>query len=241
MKKMKLKVSMILMATLFLLSATALAGELNPPGAPSPTMHTLDDIYYKIDSIARGVSFLKTGQSLCYDTSGPITCAGTGQDGDLQKGVEWPNPRFTKNGDGTVTDNHTGLVWIGNANKIGDTMNWENALTYCNSLADDGVNLTDGSVAGDWRLPNIKELQSLIDYAYCNPSLSNTAGTGQWSAGDPFDDIVSGSYWSSTYSLYGSTYSAWYVSMASGATRHNIMNSPYRVWPVRDGNSSGCP
>ncbi|OGW13930.1 MAG: hypothetical protein A2035_03980, partial [Nitrospirae bacterium GWA2_42_11] len=48
----------------------------------------------------------KTGQTTCYDNSGIIVaCAGTGQDGDLQRGVAWPSPRFTDNGDGTVTDN----------------------------------------------------------------------------------------------------------------------------------------
>ena len=40
----------------------------------------------------------KTGQTLCYPSSGPgnpISCTDTGQDGDLREGVEWPNPRFT--------------------------------------------------------------------------------------------------------------------------------------------------
>ena len=40
--------------------------------------------------------------------------------------------------------------------------------------------LTDGSVAGNWRLPNVKELQSLIDFAYSKPALSNAVGTGQF-------------------------------------------------------------
>jgi hypothetical protein len=61
----------------------------------------------------------KTGQTDCYyddGTSGTCTCGTTncpsGQDGDLEKGVAWPDPRFTDNGDGTVTDNLTGLVWL---------------------------------------------------------------------------------------------------------------------------------
>ena len=49
----------------------------------------------------------KTGQTTGY---------ATGDDGALQKGVAWPNPRFTDNGDGTVTDNLTGLIWLKNAN-----------------------------------------------------------------------------------------------------------------------------
>ena len=65
----------------------------------------------------------KTGQTTCY---------ATGDDGDLEKGVAWPNPRFTDNGNGTVTDNLTGLIWLKNANcavrqKLG------NALTAANT------------------------------------------------------------------------------------------------------------
>ena len=48
----------------------------------------------------------RTGQTVCFDASGnAINCAGTGQDGDTLRGVAWPAPRFTDNGDGTVTDN----------------------------------------------------------------------------------------------------------------------------------------
>ena len=46
----------------------------------------------------------KTGQQTCYDVAGAeIYCAGTGQDGDLQPGVAWPNPRFVDNADKTRT------------------------------------------------------------------------------------------------------------------------------------------
>jgi hypothetical protein len=51
----------------------------------------------------------------------------TGDDGDLQMGVPWPNPRFTDNGDGTVIDNLTGLMWAKNANIYG-TRTWSEAL-----------------------------------------------------------------------------------------------------------------
>ena len=54
-----------------------------------------------------------TGQQGCWDTGGLETaCSGAGQDGELQAGVNWPTPRFTDNGDGTVTDNLTGLIWL---------------------------------------------------------------------------------------------------------------------------------
>ena len=95
--------------------------------------------------------------------TGQTTLSATGDDGDLEKGVAWPSPRFTDNGNGTVTDNLTGLIWLKNANADG-VKTWANALSYCNSLASGLAGLSDGSVAGDWRLPNVKELHSLIDY-----------------------------------------------------------------------------
>ncbi len=61
-----------------------------------------------------------TGQQTCYDPTGSTTdtvaCAGTGQDGELQRGVTWPTPGFTDNEDGTMTDNLTGLIWLQDAN-----------------------------------------------------------------------------------------------------------------------------
>jgi hypothetical protein len=67
-------------------------------------------------SFAGTVALPETGQTTCYDTEGDvIPCAGTGQDGDIQAGVAWPDPRFRDNGDGTVTDNLTGLMWLKDA------------------------------------------------------------------------------------------------------------------------------
>ena len=131
----------------------------------------------------------KTGQTLCYDSAGTtITCLGTGQDGELQEGVASPSPRFTNNGDGTVTDNLTGLIWLQNANCFG-LKTWADAVAAANGLASGQCGLSDGSAAGDWRLPNLRELQSLVDYGGFNPSLP---------AGHPFTNFLSSPYWSST-------------------------------------------
>lgn len=61
---------------------------------------------------------LKTGgpSSAGVSKTGQTTSYGTRDDGALQKGVAWPNPRFTDNANGTVTDNLTGLIWLKNAN-----------------------------------------------------------------------------------------------------------------------------
>jgi hypothetical protein len=179
-----------------------------------------------IDKIPWMKAFVeKTGQTTSY---------ATGDDGDLIEGFEWPNPRFTDNGDGTVSDNLTGLIWLKDANCFGEK-NWNDALSECNGLQDGDCELTDGSSAGDWRFPNIKELQSLIDYGFYLPALSDTAGTSKWSDDDPFTDVRSYAYWSSTTRASFSE-DAWYLWMVNGIIYDNPKAESYYVWPVRGGN-----
>ena len=141
----------------------------------------------------------RTGQGACYDAEGSVVpCAGTGQDGEKRAGAAWPSPRFTDNKDGTVTDRLTGRVWLTDANcadtvggidRSGGLLDWTSALTWCNSLASGRCGLSDNSVAGDWRLPNIVELRSLIDYSRHDPALPG---------GHPFVNVQPDWYWSST-------------------------------------------
>ena len=154
--------------------------------------------------------------------NGPAPVPRTGQlesyheldDGHLKKGVAWPNPRFTDNGNGTVTDNLTGLIWLKNANCFG-TETWTEALEDCDSLTAGYCGLTDGSSVGDWRLPNRFELESLLDLKYLDPALCNTAGTGQLTAGDPFN-LQGGSYFSSSTTHANIPGYAWGVYMDVG-------------------------
>jgi hypothetical protein len=88
---------------------------------------------------------------------------GTNDDASLQLGVRFPTPRFIDNANGTVTDTVTGLTWLKEADCIRDT--WSNALTAVNKLASGQCGLTDGSTAGQWRLPNRAEMLSLSDRA----------------------------------------------------------------------------
>ncbi len=162
----------------------------------------------------------------------------TGGDGDLQRGIPWPVPRFTHNGNGTVTDNLTGLVWLRNAGCFA-ARHWGEALSVANSLQDGDCGLSDGSSQGDWRVPNIRELMSLLDYEYVVPALSNTNGTGKWKQGDPFHlPSTNDYYWSSTtyndleYSGIGAH--AWYINIVNGFTSWDGKLSEKRALPVRD-------
>lgn len=113
--------------------------------------------------------------------------------------------RFTIMGDGTVRDPNTGLIWLRDAScsELAGTdesggATWDVAKAAAAALADGTCGLTDGSSAGDWRLPTISEISDLCDRQYNGPALSNAAGTGQWSEGDAFDGVESDWYWSAT-------------------------------------------
>lgn len=169
----------------------------------------------------------QSGQTVCYDTAGTeIPCAGTGQDGDQQLGIPWPNPRFTDNGNGTVTDNLTGLIWLKNGNCF-SSKTWNDALTAANTLASGACGLSDGSVAGDWRLPNKKELESLVNRQQVNPATwLNTAG---------FSGLVASWYWSASTASNSAPSYAWIYNLGSGHMSYSPKNNGYYVWPVRSG------
>jgi len=174
----------------------------------------------------------QTGQTETYST---------GDDGELQSGAAWPVPRFADNGNGTVTDKLTGLIWLKNANCFGPKT-WADALTVSNNLAEGSCDLTDGSVPGDWRLPNIRELQSLIHYGVDNPALPNTDGSAKWTEGDPFTGVLcsptgcaQGYYWSSTTVQVSED--GYYLYLGGGVVGGlSKLHNGYFVWPVRGGN-----
>ena len=181
------------------------------------------------------ISIPKTGQTKCYDTNGnEISCAGTGQDGEIQAGVAWPNPRFSEQVFSSgyysaVTDNLTGLMWTEDANAPGPSacgsgtyMTWQAALDYVKCL-------NSNSYLGysDWRLSNRKELTSLVDYSNYSPALPT---------GHPFINVQSYLYssWSSSTNVY-ITSSAWFVYMWIGDVDYNGKDYHDIVWPVRGG------
>ncbi|PJZ59253.1 DUF1566 domain-containing protein [Leptospira barantonii] len=103
-------------------------------------------------------------------------------------GTALSTPSLTNNGDGTITDNRSGLVWQGGAGS-GGLSNWQGALTYC-----DGLNLAGRT----WRLPNVNELHSIVDHTVTNPSINSTY----------FPGTVSQYYWTSSTPKTNLTYAS---------------------------------
>ena len=120
---------------------------------------------------------------------------------------------LTDNLNGTVTDSGTLLIWQQGENSA---VTWEAALTYCEGL----------SLAGQpyWRLPNHKELLSLVDYTRYSPSINTTF----------FPNAFSSYYWSSTTMVYGTT-TAWNVAFDGGYSSGNAKTVSSYVRCVRGG------
>jgi hypothetical protein len=165
---------------------------------------------------AECVPVIKTGQTTCYDGAGnTVNCMNTGQDGEHRTGTDWPRPRFSDNGDGTVLDHLTALVWTKDAQQIRGTMGWADALAACNNLHFAGHS--------DWRLPNVRELLSLIDYEQHDPALPE---------GHPFAHVQFLFYWSGT-TYDAAPINAWGVYLCNGyAFNYHKATGGY-VWPVR--------
>ena len=142
-----------------------------------------------------------------------------GDNGDWQTGIEALSLRFIDNEDGTMTDDLTHLMWIKDAQEILGTIDWYDAIDSCNKLEFNGYN--------DWRLPNLRELQSLIDYSEYKPALSSE---------NLFYNIQSlYYYWSSTTHIAAPA-TAFCVRIDYGYVGHSDKYSLYSVLPVRRSN-----
>jgi sugar lactone lactonase YvrE/formylglycine-generating enzyme required for sulfatase activity len=130
-----------------------------------------------------------------------------------------PVHHFTNNLDGTITDLDTGLIW---QQAEASAMNWESALQYAEEL----------SFAGrtDWRLPNIKELQSINDETRANPSVDTNY----------FISANSSRHWSSTTVMNG-TNRAWNVDFQFGLVSYEDKLSSLFVRCVRGGVTNSTP
>jgi hypothetical protein len=194
---------------------------------PADCIGTVNDgtssVDVRIDGCGDGATGLPgTGQTISY---------APGDDGDIRAGGALS---YMDNGDGTVTDNRTGLTWEKKTDaNVATNYTWAGALDYVAAL-----NAMNGGAGfaghNDWRLPNIKELLSIVDYGRFNPSIDPvfgpTAGGSNFAA-----------YWSSTsWAAFYPEYSAWsvefldYYGNSAGALVFG-KSSALRVRAVRGG------
>lgn len=178
---------------------------------------------------------LKTGQTACYDESGGvIPCNGTGQDGEFQKGL---TRSYTDNGDGTITDDRTGLMWEKNSNDGGInaftvSYTWPNAFSKIATL-----NSTTFAGYSDWRLPNIGELRTLVDPASHGPATDPAFDTGCTSGCSVTTCSCSANatYWSSTTYTSNPAW-AWWVHFPGGDVQAYLKtDTHHHVRAVRGG------
>jgi hypothetical protein len=119
-----------------------------------------------------------------------------------------------------VYDSRTGRTWSRDADRPGGRLSWQDALSAVQSL-----NAEKPVGERDWRLPNIRELESLVDLESHSPALP---------AGHPFVNVRD-AYWSSTTSVYEPRY-AWTVYSQDGIVGVGFKpQADFYVWPVRSG------
>ncbi|MFT6046186.1 MAG: hypothetical protein ACI9WC_001891 [Arenicella sp.] len=148
-----------------------------------------------------------------------------------------PDSRFTNNGDGTVTDMQTGLMWArcrqGFQGAGCDMESWPatNTFTWAAALALDSATsiiffagTTGTDPRTDWRLPNIKELQSLVEISCFNPAINNSV----------FPNTGNSFFWSASPDA-DSTDKAWGVSFYFGFVLDSSRNNEQSVRLVRGG------
>jgi len=181
-----------------------------------------------------GISLpLTTDQTTCYDESGDlIACAGTGHDGDHQKGLE---RSFTDNGDGTISDTVTGLMWEklsddGSVHAEGNSFAWADTGTKIAAL-----NAASFAGHNDWRVPNINELRTLANFSLPPPAVYPPFNTGCVPGCTVLtcDCYVNEDVWSST--TVGWTKFSAFALAARGNPEMKVKTVPARVRAVRGG------
>lgn len=166
--------------------------------------------------------------------TGQDTSYAFGDDGDFQAGVSVPGERFQDNGDGTFSDTLTGITWLGRRDCIVRNA-WGSSVEYANTLAassDACPELNDGSVAGDWRLPNIKELYTLADISDAFPALApDMPMSGEWTE-FPSDTNF---YWSSSSFKPVPDNNAFVFDSGFALIWSYTKSEEFYAWPIRVG------
>ena len=203
-----------LLSGMIFFTGTSFAGGLYPEAPLDSTMYTMDQLW----DLAR----LRKGHIPKIQPTDAI-------------GAPWPVPRFIDNNNGTITDQVTGLVWLKDISCLPPGLTFADAIAAIDDLNDSECGLSDDSVEGDWRMPNLLELISLIHYGYSSPALPNKNGDGHWGDGNPFTGLhVDGTYWTSTV-YKGAPDSYFTLNIGAGNYQAATQSSVWLFWPVRGG------
>jgi hypothetical protein len=183
---------------------------------------------------AGGLVALQTAAASCTDESGNI---------------------YVDCGNGTVTDNRTGLVWLKNANCLDGPVDWHTAMEFVAGLSDQpptsaaaahDCGLSDGSSPGEWRLPSAAEWEAMTADALgegedpdCFLTITNDSGLGCLVDGpSSFSGVQQNDYWSSNTDLSDPT-NAFYQNLGGGLNGYGLYTQSKGtrryVWPVRGG------
>jgi hypothetical protein len=213
------------------LTGTPLVMNLGDGSLQGYSYNVADYVWPVRNAVTAGLAAVpQTGATQCYDVSSGTagSCAGTGQDGELQKGVPWNSATRFNSGAQTVDDNLTGLQWVKEGRTLSfgrctsGALKWGDALLFVRCLNDDAY-----LGKSDWRLPNIGELSSL-----------SHAGTDiyTWLSTAPvsLDLDPNHSYWSSSTYLQ-QTDSAWTVLLGLNGSQSRLGKTQFgNVLPVRN-------
>ena len=170
-----------------------------------------------------------TGQTTCYDSTGVVVpCADVGQDGDTRSGAPRPEPRFKDHGEGTITDELTGLMVLKDGNCF-PFQDWQTALKTVKDFNNNpGTYACKDNTANyiDWYIPNNVELESLLNAQYADSATClNNQG---------FLDMKGFPYWSSTTDTLFPSESKTVDLSIGDVYRQDKQNT--HVWiPVRNG------
>ena len=180
-------------------------------GATRTYFGTSGDVAIAAGKVARPGRLSVTGQFAEYSS---------GDDGTYQAGAAFNFQTVSIGGDLVTVDHNTGLMWAANGEdkgcNWGNQTDWSAAINWCNNLDFGGYT--------DWRLPNVRELQSIVDYGAFSPTIDTTN----------FVNAKSDYYWSSTtFDKVAS--SAWYVDFSDGDVHYNNKTSNNYVRAVRGG------
>ncbi|WP_193771167.1 DUF1566 domain-containing protein [Candidatus Magnetaquicoccus inordinatus] len=124
--------------------------------------------------------------------------------------------RYTNNNNGTITDHKSKLVALADGNCL-QKMTWDEAMAEVGRLASGKCGLTDGSAAGNWRLPTKRELGILVD----------------WRKSGKFVALNNDFYWSGTVNEEDSKL-AWLIFLATVYIGNDLKSDKNMYWPVRD-------